>query len=151
MKKLAIITGSSGGIGSSLVNEFHSSGYDIIGIDIKNNKKNLEKITFAKIDLINFSTDEKYRQSSIDDVKKLIQKPLSNIVIINNAALQIQKEFKKISWSDLHDSIAVNSTSPFFLIQGLFSELKEAKGHVINISSIHSKFTKNGFWSYCSI
>ena len=39
MKKLAIITGSSGGIGSSLVNEFHSSGYDIIGIDIKNNKK----------------------------------------------------------------------------------------------------------------
>ena len=69
-------------------------------------------------------------------------------MLINNAAEQILKSVAEIQWLDWENSLAVNTVAPFFLVQGLIKELIEARGHVINISSIHAKLTKTKFTCY---
>jgi len=149
--KVAVITGSSGGIGRALVKTYLSDGYFVLGLDMTPSKSSVSEF-YAEIDanLLMFSKDAAYRDSVIGKIKERLPHKVNSFVLINNAAEQILKSLAEIEWQDWEASLAVNTVAPFFFVQGLTKELIASSGHVINISSIHAKLTKKTFTCYCA-
>lgn len=151
MSKIAVITGSSGGIGSALVRTYLNDGYFVIGLDRRaSGLATLESYTEMDVNLILFAKDAFYRKRILKDIKDLFPKILTKLVVVNNAAEQILKAVSEIEWSDWEASIAVNAIAPFYLATGLVLHLENANGHVVNISSIHAKLTKPRFACYAT-
>ena len=55
-----------------------------------------------------------------------------------------------MNWGDWDKTLTVNAVAPFFLLQGFLEQLIKTHGHVINISSIHSRLTKANFSCYAT-
>jgi NAD(P)-dependent dehydrogenase (short-subunit alcohol dehydrogenase family) len=149
MSKVAVITGSSGGIGRALVKTYLNDGYSVLGLD-REPAESMPSEAYAEIEvnLLIFSKDGAYRDSVLEKIKERLPYKVNKFVLINNAAEQILKSVAEIQWQDWENSLAVNTVAPFFLVQGLIEELVASSGHVINISSIHAKLTKTNFTCY---
>ena len=151
MSKVAVITGSNGGIGSALVRTYLDDRYFVIGLDRSPFEHPLrESHTVIDVDLLLFSKDPLYRELVLKEIVGSFPEVITKLVIINNAAEQILKPVPEIEWQDWETSFGVNTAAPFFLVQGLIQQLKVSRGHVINISSIHAKLTKPNFVCYAS-
>ena len=136
MRKVAIVTGTSRGIGREIALELASSKYDIIGTyntnlaDIKKLQLEIEStgadFKYYKLDL----TDEK----EIDSFCKAIKENYSNIdILVNNAGLSLDNEFDLKTSKEFIDVLKVNLIGPFLLIQKLYSIMND--GVIINIAS----------------
>ena len=151
MTKLAIISGSSGGIGKELVNCYIESDFQVIGLDcISSDLEELKNFHEVNCDLFKFVKDEVYRERLSKEIKKLIPKGITEFIIINNAAVQIIEDFLKLNSLDWDNTFTINTFAPLFMVRQFHDELVKHSGHVINISSIHSKLTKKGFSCYAS-
>jgi NAD(P)-dependent dehydrogenase (short-subunit alcohol dehydrogenase family) len=150
MSKFAVITGSSGGIGSALVDAFLSDNYSVVGIDATDSGRNSVGFLEINADLFEFTKNENYREQILNQIKNYLPERLDDFVLINNAALQILNPVSKLNLSDWDKTLTVNTIAPFFLIQGFLEQLTKTHGHVINISSIHSKLTKANFSCYAT-
>ncbi len=149
MSKVAVITGSSGGIGRALVRTYLDDGYFVIGLDRQSSAQLItESYSEITVNLLMFSKEASYRDKCLNEIKGKLPKRIKKLVVINNAAEQIIKSVPKIVWEDWESSLAINTLAPFFLVQGLLEELKRSFGHVVNISSIHAKLTKAQFTCY---
>lgn len=127
MKKHALITGSSGLIGSEMVREFLQAGYTVTGFDLKENKElDHPDFQFVKADL-----------SKEADIKKAFAKIKNLDVLINNAARANphQKKIHELSLKDWEEGMAINLTSVFLMTKYSIPLLKKSKGNIINISS----------------
>ena len=150
MSKFAVITGSSGGIGCALVDAFLNDNYSVVGIDITDSGRNSVGFLEINADLYEFAKNENYRQQILNQINNHLPERLDDFVLINNAAIQILNPVSKLKWSDWDKTLTVNTMAPFFLVQGLLEQLTKTHGHVINISSIHSKLTKANFSCYAT-
>ena len=150
MSKIAVITGSSGGIGRSLVNIFLRDKYCVVGIDNRSSQLNSESFIEIKADLYKFTKNENFRKKTLNQVKNNLPKKINDFVLINNAAVQIVNPVSKLSKSDWENTFMVNTVAPFLLVQGFMEQLIKTNGSVINISSIHSKLTKANFSCYAA-
>lgn len=151
LNKVAVITGSSGGVGSSLVQTYLDDGYFVIGLD-RIPSKYIKRNYYSEIDvnLHSFSKDISYRYDVIKKIKEYLPNNLKKLVLINNAAEQILKSVSELEWEDFDASLSVNTFASFFLVKGLLEELQLSHGSVINISSIHAKLTKPRFACYAA-
>jgi NAD(P)-dependent dehydrogenase (short-subunit alcohol dehydrogenase family) len=148
-KKFAIITGVSGGIGSTVAKKLCNEGIQVLGLDHKTPDYQHPLFEFYYIDLSKFVTDKKTSNDFFTHLQNcLIGKELD--LLINNAAIQCLGEIKELDLNIWNKSLNVNLLAPFFLIQGLLDHLKQAKGCVINISSIHARATKSNFVAYAT-
>ena len=150
MSKFAVITGSSGGIGSALVYAFLSDNYSVVGIDTTDSGRNSVGFVEINADLFEFTKNENYREKILNQINNHLPERLDDFVLINNAAVQILNTVSKLNWSDWDKTLTVNTMAPFFLVQGFLEQLTKTHGHVINISSIHSRLTKANFSCYAS-
>ncbi|MDA9000666.1 SDR family oxidoreductase [Gammaproteobacteria bacterium] len=151
MSKIAVITGSSGGIGSALVQLYLQDNYVVIGLDLCSSvNTDLDNFIELNLNLREFAKKESYREKILNQIKNLLPEKFEKFVLINNAAEQIIKNVADINGHDWDNSLAVNTVAPFFLTQGLLEILIASRGHVINMSSIHSKLTKAKFSCYAA-
>ena len=149
MNRLIIISGSSGSIGQALSNEFLNLGYNVVGLDKRKASVKHGRYHHISIDLA------KYPESveDTDIVNSLIDqhtKGIDKLALINNAAMQIVKPVDKLTFKDFDQSIRINAISGFFLAQKLTPKLKELKGSILNISSVHAKLSKKDFSAYAA-
>lgn len=127
MKKTALITGSSGLIGTELCREFIFQGHRVLGLDRRENPAFVhDDFTFLACDL----SDEKSIRAALSKVESVH-------TVINNAALTdlTAKKFSQLTLEDWSAGIAVNLTSVFLIAQALMPKLAREKGSIINISS----------------
>ncbi len=116
MKKIALITGVSKGLGSVLARSLSSVGYDIIGTyntDLDGVLK-LGNIDYYKLDLNSTESTNKF----ISDIK---DKYDHIDLLINNAALSLDNDFLSKTKDEFMKVLEANLVGPFLLIQGLHS------------------------------
>ena len=140
-KKVVLITGCLGGIGSSMVDFFKEKGWFVIGTD--------KRESFSNAD-IKITTDLSMVEDAVKTIEARIKKAgLTRVdALINNAAVQIKKKFRDFTYDDWLESVNVNIISAFMLVQKLHKYLKG--GSVINIGSIHAKQSKKDFILYAT-
>ncbi len=140
-KKIILITGCLGGIGSVMVDFFKRKGWFVIGTDNRESYSNAD---------IKITTDLNSVDESTDYVVKILKdNNISHIdALINNAAVQIKKKLNDLSYTDWLESFNVNVIAGFMLVKKLRKHLRG--GSVVNIGSIHSSQSKKGFLVYAT-
>ncbi|MBW4697540.1 MAG: SDR family oxidoreductase [Aphanocapsa lilacina HA4352-LM1] len=147
MPTTAVITGANGGIGRALCSVFKAAGYRVVALDVREGECECDH--FVPVDLQKLCLQEGYRDSSLDRLRAELP-PEGLYALINNAAVQRLGATGQITPADWRETLDVNLTAPFLLIQGLLGELERAGGSVVNIASVHAKATKPGFVSYAT-
>lgn len=140
-KKIILITGCLGGIGSSMVDFFKEQGWLVIGTDKRESYSNAD---------IKITTDLNRVDDAVKDIEARIKKEgITKIdALINNAAVQIKKKFHEFTYEDWIESANVNIIAGFMLVQKL--KLYLSGGSVVFIGSIHAKQSKKDFTLYAT-
>lgn len=136
MKKV-LITGASGGIGSSTAEAFAKEGYSLI---LNYNKNKLgaqslaEKLKQAyRVDCLTYGCDI----TDSEAVKKMFDEIGDIDVLVNNAGISQQKLFTDISDDDWRKMTAVNLDGVFYCSrEALRGMIRKKSGSIINISSM---------------
>lgn len=142
MKKVALITGSKGGIGSAISSQLVNDGFRVIAtyftgactcaVEWKQEKGFTdEEVRLLELDVTN--TDE-----CAERLNKLLEEEGTIDVIVNNAGITRDGVFKKMSASAWFDVIETNLNSVFNVTQPLFAAMCEkGGGRIVNISSVN--------------
>ncbi|CCJ32731.1 glucose 1-dehydrogenase [Caloramator australicus] len=135
-KRTAIITGGGQGIGRGIAKRLLKENYNVIiaeidkeaGEETERELSSLGNIKFIHCDV-----------SKEDDVKKLIEETVKIFgeidVLINNAAISINKSITELSLDEWNRVIGVNLTGAFLCSKYCAPYIKERKGSIINIAS----------------
>ncbi len=138
--KVALITGSSRGIGRATAYEFAKRGYDVV-INYRTNKKPAEDLIRrikADFDVKTALfcadvSDENSIKLMVDEIKK----DFGRIdVLVNNAGIAIDCEFKDKTVDNFLKTLKVNLIGPFIMAKYVAPIMLEQKeGKIINVSS----------------
>lgn len=148
MKKVALITGASSGIGKSTARKLLSEGYVVYGAARSVDKMADLKKAGAHIMKIDV-TDE---TSIVDGVKKIVDEQGRIDVLINNAGYAVYGPVEDVSMEDARRQFDVNIFGLARLTQLVLPHMREQKaGKIVNISSIGGKiYTPLGAWYHAT-
>lgn len=137
MKKTALITGITGGIGTALLQKFIKNGYFVIGQYCKNSEKIDE---FKKSDLAEncaFFQCDFSSPSQTETFAKKITSLYTVDCLINNAGVSSSSLFQDEPCDELSSMITVNLLAPMILSKSVVKQMiSEKTGVILNISSI---------------
>tara|TARA_Y100000768_G_C23951401_1_gene670419 strand:- start:57 stop:794 length:738 start_codon:yes stop_codon:yes gene_type:complete len=134
--KKVIITGATGGIGSSIIDKFYSQGANVLGTGTNDEKLKLLKKNFSGINL------EKFDISKHDEIEKFVDTVCNKLgdcpdILINNAGItkdNLSLRMSSVEWKQVID---INLTSTFLLCKFFLKKMiKNKSGKIINITSI---------------
>ncbi len=131
-KKVILITGASGGIGSSLAEYFHQRDFTLV-LHHNENKPSLNE----RNNIMHYQAD----LTSEEEVDKMIETILQQMnhidIIINNAGISDSHISWKTTLESWDQTIATNLTAPFLVCKHAIPAMREQKwGRIINISSV---------------
>ncbi|HZJ79597.1 MAG TPA: SDR family oxidoreductase [Dysgonamonadaceae bacterium] len=137
--KIALITGASGGIGTSIANRLSGMGMHLVITG-----RNVEKLEALKMELEKSDTKVHIVVADIalpDTPKQLIDETIRVFgkldLLINNAGYAILKSLEETDVDDWDRSMAVNARAPFFMCREAIPYLQASScGTIINISSV---------------
>lgn len=143
MKKLAVITGGTKGIGKALITLFAADGFSIA--TCSRNAEELQQLknevltTYPTIDFFYQAVDVSVKE----EVKKfgawVLEKDLPVEILINNAGLFIPGQLHNEDEGVLEMMIETNLYSAYHLTRSLIEAMKAARtGHIFNICSTAS-------------
>ncbi|KLN63746.1 MULTISPECIES: SDR family oxidoreductase [Vibrio] len=142
MKKLALITGSKGGIGSAITTQLVNDGYRVIATHFTGKKQcaqewfNEKGFTNEQVRL--FELDVTDTEQCAERLAGLLEEEGTVDVIVNNAGITRDGTFKKMTASAWKEVIETNLNSVFNVTQPLFAAMCEkGNGRVVNISSVN--------------
>lgn len=153
--KVAIVTGSSSGIGQSIAIRLGSEAASVVvdyrtHIDAANETK--AKIEAAGGKAIVVAADI----TKSADVRNLVEQAYSQLggcdILVNNAGVERHAPFWEATETDYDLVLNTNLKAVFFLTQRFVQKAMAAKkpGRVINISSVHEDMVFPNFASYCA-
>lgn len=148
-EKAIIVTGALGGIGAEIVKFFRNKNWFVIPIDIRA-CADTTSVDLAGFDLDRLVREPIYRNEKIEVIRNLLPSNLERLVLVNNAAVQKLAPTADLSKEDWDETLSINVLAPFFLSQGLFEDLRDHDGRVVNIGSIHADLTKPEFSAYAT-
>ncbi len=133
--KKVIITGSTGGIGNSLVQKFYESGSIILATGTNEEKLTKLKKQFSNIFIERFKLDEHEKiESFIDNSYKQLD---GLDILINNAGITLDNLSIRLSEESWKKVLDVNLTATFLMCKySIKKMIKNKYGKIVNISSI---------------
>jgi len=147
MTQLAVITGTSGGLGQSVARRLANDGYTVVGIARRN-------VTPADLGLaedqyhhIEFDLGEIDRIGEL--VSDLVKTHGTPYALINNAAIGTDGLLPTMHNSDIERLVRVNVTSPIVLTKYISRHMiAKRSGRIVNISSIVARTGYRGLAPY---
>jgi len=138
--KVALVTGSSGGIGKAIALELAREGFDVV---VNSSRSVLEGESVTK-EIKKLGRKSIYIKSDVSDpasVEEMIQtiiKKLGRIdILVNNSGITRDKKLENMSQEDWNTVIAINLTGTFNCIKSALPHMQaQGAGKIINISSI---------------
>ena len=153
--KVALVTGSSGGIGQAIAIRLASDGADII-IDYRSHPEGAQE-TQAKVEATGRKGFiVKADLGNVSDIRQLVESGVQHFgkidILVNNAGLEKNASFWEVTEADYDSVVNVNLKGVFFATQAVVQHLIETKrtGKIVNISSVHEELPFPHFTSYCA-
>lgn len=124
MKKKALVTGGSRGIGKAIVEQLISENYEVYAPTRQEMNLNDEKSVLAYC--------EKISNIPID-------------IVINNAGINDINDIENVTDEELKDMISINLVAPIRILRSVIPGMKQrGYGRVVNIGSIWGIVSKRG-------
>ena len=152
--KVAIVTGSSSGIGQSIAIRYAAEGANIV-VDYRNHPEGAndtkKQIEAAGTKAVVVQADV----SKLADTQKLVDQAWQQFgrcdILVNNAGVEKGADFWDVTEQDYDAVVNVDLKGTFFLTQAFVRRLRDAKlpGRIINISSVHEDMAFPHFSTYC--
>lgn len=142
MRKVALVTGSSRGIGKEIVTEFAKENYDVV-INYLNSEKEATKLKNKleakyNINALSIKADVT-NENEVQNMVDIIIKEFGHInVLVNNAGIAIDKEFNDRTVEDFKKTLDTNLVAPFIVSRLVGRKMLEnttGGDRIINISS----------------
>ncbi len=142
--KKVLVTGATGGIGTSLVRMFAEKGA-VVGIHYHQNKEQaelLDREVESKGGRSGCFQADLLSSGGTDLVDAFVERFDGIDVLVNNAgAICGFEDFLNLDETAWSDTFQLNAQAPFFLAQRAFARMKKSGGgKIINISSIAAKY-----------
>ncbi len=142
--KRVLITGASGGIGTSMVRLFAAEGARI-GIHYCRNERQARalhcEVTRRDGEAVEFHGDLLDPQECLRLMEAFVKQFRGIDVLINNAgAVFGPRHFLELAETSWDRTLALNARAPFLLAREAFRHMRRRGGKIINISSIGVKY-----------
>jgi NAD(P)-dependent dehydrogenase (short-subunit alcohol dehydrogenase family) len=147
-----VVTGSGSGIGRSCATEFAKAGAKVVVADINlaGAEETVKQIKDFGGTSVPFETDV----SDPDSVIRLVDftiKTYSKIdILVNNAAVQINKTVADITFEEWNRQISVNVGGIFLCSKYFLPYLRQTRGNIVNMSSVNGFFVEPMCAGYCT-
>jgi NAD(P)-dependent dehydrogenase (short-subunit alcohol dehydrogenase family) len=150
LKKIALVTGSSQGIGAGIAEYLLKKNY-FVYVTYNNNfelaKQRFSKYQNCKILFLDLTKDE-----SIREVIKVINNDFGNLnLLVNNAAVESPGSTELIDNSDWKKVFEVGLFGKFLISKEALPLLKVSKGQIINIASNLAHKPDYNYSIYCAM
>jgi glucose 1-dehydrogenase len=153
--KIALVTGSSQGIGEGIAIRLAEEGADVI-INYRSHPEGAAEAV-AKVERTGrrgFAIQADL--SRLDEIRRLVDESIAHFgqldILVNNAGIEKNASFTEVTEEDYDRVLDVNLKGVFFTTQYFVRHLTEGKrpGKIINISSVHEELSFPHFASYCA-
>src|SRR5215207_993394 len=153
--KVALVTGSSQGIGRGIATRFAQEGADVV---INYNRtpggaqEVLREVEAAGRRGLIVQAD----MGNTSDIRKLIATAVEHFgrldILVNNAGVETHAPFWEVKEEDYDKVLNINLKGVFFITQAMVQHLMQTKrqGKIINISSVHEELPFPNFTAYCA-
>lgn len=140
MRKLAVISSGTKGIGRATVEKFYQNGFDVITCarseaDLNALKSSLESDGQGQVHVLAVDMSEKAQVLKFANFVKLLGRPVD--MVLNNTGLFIPGAIHEEEEGNLEKMIETNLYSAYYLTRELIKDMKERKeGHIFTTGSI---------------
>lgn len=138
--KVAIVTGSSTGLGQGMCIAFAEAGAKVVGVDYVDSPETKETIEKAGGEFISVVAN----LMSIEPIEGIVEKTIEKFgkvdILVNNAGIIRREDAVNFSEKDWDDVININQKTVFFFSQAVAKKFIEQNngGKIINIASMLS-------------
>lgn len=148
-KKYVLITGATSGIGKATSLKFLDEGYISFltgrnGYELENIHKKYKKNCFI------FQSDLRKEKERRNLCEFIFSKTNYLNVLVNAAGIIKIASIEKTNLKEFKEMMEINLHAPFHLIKLLLPLIKNAKGSIINVSSVTGKRAFANALSYCT-
>lgn len=153
--KVALVTGSSSGIGLGIARQLAAAGYDIMlhGLLSQAQGEALAQDLGLEYKVRCGFSDADLRDPGA--VACLVNQCIESLgridVLVNNAGIQFTQRIEQFPEQKWHDIISINLSSVFFAMQAAIPVMREQGwGRIINIASVHGLVASAQKSAYCA-
>ncbi len=153
--KIALVTGSSQGIGRAIAVRFAQEGADVVinyNRTPKGAEEALKEVEAAGRRGLIVQAD----LGKVEDIRRLVNTAIGHFgrldVLVNNAGVETHAPFWEVREEDYDKVLNVNLKGVFFATQEMVRHLMVTKrrGKIVNISSVHEDLPFPNFAAYCA-
>jgi acetoacetyl-CoA reductase len=148
MKRLALVTGGTRGIGAASAIALRDAGYEVVvnyaaSDEIAQKFSHDQEIKSYKWDVSNFD-------ACMDGVKRITDETGRHIeILVNNAGITRDRMMHKMDVKDWNEVINTNLNSCFNMSSAVIKPMRDTRfGRIINISSINAQSGQIGQTNY---
>ena len=137
--RVAVVTGTSGGLGQAIALALAEAGADIAGVGVSDSGETAAQVAALGRRYLQVKAD----LSSIEPVASIVERTLAELggldILVNNAGIIRRNDAVDFSEQDWDDVMNVNLKSAFFLAQAAGRHfIAQGRGKIINIASMLS-------------
>lgn len=153
--RVALVTGSSQGIGRGVAVRLAEAGADVIihGREVScEAQQTLEQVRACGRRACFIAADV----SDVAECRRLVDEAVMQMgrldILVNNAGIQQHGAFLEVEEADFQNVLDVNLRAPFFVAQACarYWQRSGHGGRIINVSSVHEELPFPNFTSYCA-
>jgi 3-oxoacyl-[acyl-carrier protein] reductase len=126
--RIALVTGSAQGMGRAIAEALAASGHEVVGVDrLVQDSGPMVRVIQADL-------------ASPEAIDALLADVGRVDVLVNNAAVLVEKPIEETSLAEFDLTIAVNLRAPFLLSRGFGAGMRQRGwGRIVNIASIAAR------------
>jgi len=150
--RVAVITGSGSGIGRAIAKECAREGARVVVADL-----NLDSAYATVKQIEAFSDVARAIEVDVSDpqsVQNLVRQTIEAFseihVLVNNAAIQVNKTVENTTIEEWNREIGVNIGGVFLCSKFFMPHLRATRGSIINMSSVNGFFVEPMCAGYCA-